>query len=523
MMRLFIWSVVVLMVVGGVSSGASNWRGTLDELISADDAALQESVLEELLELRPTWAEVAARVDSLRFPDIETPGVPELRMATCIDGVERPWVIVTPDGYESDKRTPMLVVLHGGVSRADILSDPFEYVAENESVAMAREHGWIAAVPFAQAGATWFDDVGLANIRALVRTVKREYNVDDDKVWMIGFSDGASAGFFFAMNDPTDYAAIVALNGHMGVASLDFDRATYASNMAGTPLCATTTFHDGLYPSERMRVTLDMAARAGADILYREFEGEHSFEPWGDEELPRIARFLERHPRDPFPAKISWEAAGGEFGLCRWFAIDETVIGDRAPWHRDHNVALVPDRITFGFVPDWEYEGTGVLVSALSDGDYPATEMGMSEGDIIIAGNGDPVTSLDDLNDFKETLARGDAFSLTVMRDEKELVLEGGIPEKEHYYVFKRDVPSGAVRARYSANRVDIRQSLVGSFRILVHPDMFNVNEPVTVTVGERVFFEGFVEPDLEFMLRNFLENRDRSLVYIAELEFALD
>ncbi len=522
-MRLFIWSVVVLTVAGCASSGAADWRVTLDDLISVDDAAVRESLLEELLELEPFWADVTGRIDSLRFRDIETPGIPELRMATCIDGVERPWVIVTPDDYESDMRTPLLVVLHGGVGRAEILPDPLEYVAENEFVAMAREHGWIAAVPFGQAGATWFDDVGFANIRALIRTVKREYNVDDDRVWMIGFSDGASAGFFFAMSDPTDYAAIAALNGHMGVASLDFNRASYAPNMTGTPLYATTTFHDGLYPSERMRATIDMARRAGGDVFYKEFGGEHSFEPWGDCELPRIARFLERHPRDPFPSKIVWESAGGEFGLCRWFAIDKTVIGERAPWHSDHNVALVSDRITFGFVPDWDYEGEGVLVSALSDGDYPATEMGIAEGDIIVAGNDLPVTSLDDLSDFKGRLARGDVFSLTVQRDKEKLVLEGVLPEKENYYIFKRDVPSGAVRAHYSANRVDVRQSLVGSFKVLVHPDMFNMDEPVTVAIGDRVLFDELVEPDLEFLLRNFLANRDRSLVYIAELEFVLD
>ena len=144
------------------------------------------------------------------------------------------------------------------------------------------------------------------------------------------------------------------------------------------------------------------------------------------------------------------------------------------------------------------------------------------EGDVIVAGNSTPVTSLDDLDDFKGTLARGDAFSITVDRDGEELILEGLLPEKENYYIFKREVPSGAVRVRHSANRVDIKQSLVGSFRILVHPDMFNVNEPITVTVGERVLFDGLVEPDLEFLLRNFLKNRDRSLIYIAELEFQL-
>ena len=56
-----------------------------------------------------------------------------------------------------------------------------------------------------------------------------------------------------------------------------------------------------------------------------------------------MAAFLERHPRDPFPSEIVWEAGDSKFGLCRWFAIDGITTEEPAAWHVDHNVALVDD------------------------------------------------------------------------------------------------------------------------------------------------------------------------------------
>ncbi len=82
-------------------------------------------------------------------------------------------------------------------------------------------------------------------------------------MWLGGFSDGASAAFLYGMVAPNDYAAFVALNGHMGVGSLDGNLPTYAPNLANTPVYAVTTFDDPLYPARVMRRTIEMAREAG--------------------------------------------------------------------------------------------------------------------------------------------------------------------------------------------------------------------------------------------------------------------
>ena len=340
---------------------------------------MRDALLGEILSDSPDWRQVVTRIESIPFPDMQKGIV--LRTAVCEDGVERPWVLFVPSTYEPTIPTPLLVILHGGVSRTNLIEDPESWVEKNPFTKFADDNDWLALYPLGQEGATWWDEVGMGNIRNLIREVKTHYNVDDDRVWMGGFSDGASAAFLHAMVAPTDYAAFVALNGHLGVGSLDGNLMTYAPNFVNTPVYAVTTDRDRLYPSRKMRLLIDMARSAGADMLYREHEGEHEFS-YADEELPLIARFLERHPRDPFPTEIVWETAEARFGQCRWFAIDRVTTDPPAQWHIDYNVAFVDDRVVIGFFADDSFEGPGVKVGKIFEG-TAAEDCRLEEGDII--------------------------------------------------------------------------------------------------------------------------------------------
>jgi enterochelin esterase-like enzyme len=511
----------VLVLSVAASQAQPGWQDDLDALVASDHDVETEALVQSVVQAAPTCADVAARLSGMTFPAYEEAGEPVLRSTVCIDSVERPWVLDVPRTYSPVEPVPLLVVLHGAVSRAEILSDPLEVEQESELAALAGERGWVVLFPFGQAGATWWDEVGMTNIRDLIRMVKSEVNIDDDRVWMAGFSDGGSAGFEHAMLAPNDYAAFLALNGHMGVGSLDGDLPTYAGNMAAAPVFATTTFDDELYPSREMRRTIEMATAAGAEIDYREYPGTHNFDDVAPA-LPTMGRFLERHPRDPFPPRIAWEAGSPEFGACRWFAIDRITADDPAPWYEDHNTSLVSDGITIGFQPDYEFEGRGIRVAVLSEGDYPARSIGLRPGDVIIRADRARVGSLPDLDAWKHTVERGDAFEMTVERDGEEVVLAGELPPPAPYLVFKREVPSAAARVSFAANRVDVETSRVGAFRVLVHPDMFDLGQDVVIVADGIEVFRGRVQPDLEFMLRNYLDNRDRKLLYVAEIPIEL-
>ncbi|MCK4305982.1 MAG: PDZ domain-containing protein [Candidatus Eisenbacteria sp.] len=499
-------------------SSRAEWREDLTTLIEARDTATTDDLMEKILKAAPSWEEAAAAIKAIAFPVPEQTGKAILDSIACLDGVTRPYVTYVPSHYDPSVPSPLLVCLHGGVGRKEIIDDPVEYAEQSPFLAYADEQSWLVLVPMGQNEATWWDNVGMENILNQVRHTKRHFNVDDDRVWMMGFSDGASGGFAFAMIKPSDFAAFVPLNGHMGVANRHGQMETYAANMANTPLHVINTDLDGLYPADRARKMIAMALQAGANIMYREYHGIGHEPTYASQENPRIARFLENHPREPLPPKIHWKSASKEYGLCRWFCIDKVLPVEAAPWHTDANLIVVDDRVTFGFYHDESYEGYGTKVSKLVDGETLARRMGLAEGDVITRCGNMQIGSIEDLSAFKRRVKRGDHVQVTVKRSGEKVQLEGNLPEISNRFLFERGAPCAAVRVRFLANRVCIEGSRLGGFTILVHPDMVQLEQELVVEINGSVAFAGKVEPDLEFMLRNFLANRDRKLLYVAQV-----
>ena len=505
--------------VPAASAEATDWRADLGAAIAMEAGPERDALVKSAARGAPGWNEVRLHIEAIEFG--EPTGVMAVLDSTlCTDGVMRPWVLYVSTHYDPATPAPLVVRIHGGVGTPNIRSQPVEYASEDEFALPIQERGWLGIYPMGQHGATWWDDVGMANIRNLIRRVKRDYNVDDDRVYMCGFSDGGSGSFAHAMLCPSDYAAFLALNGHMGVASRVNDMPLYAPNMFNTPLYVTTTHDDDLYPTRKMAATVETARDAGADILYKTFPGGHDFEAIRSD-LPFMFDFMERHPRDPFPARIVWEAAAADYGQCRWFIIEKTTTAAPERWHRDYNVTLTDDRITFGFISDWDYDGDGVYVSRVIEG-TAAEAMGLLADDIIVRGEDMHIGNLDDLNVYKERLRRGGPFGVTVKRGEEQVILRGRLPDPENYLLFKREWPSARADVTLTSNRISIRASRLGAFRVLIHPDMLNLDENLIITVNGETVYDAQVVPDLEFMIENFLENRDRKILYIAEIEVDL-
>ena len=514
-MRMCTMLLVALLMLPAAARGADDWRADLDAALTMEPGPERDGLASSVAAAAPDWNEIRLHIEEIEF------GEPAGRLAildstVCTDGVTRPYVLYVSTRYDPAVPAPLMVRLHGGVGTPNLRSEPVKLAEEDAFALEIQERGWIGIYPMGQYGAVWWDDVGMANIRNLVRRVKRAYNIDDDRVYMGGFSDGGSGSFAHAMLAPTDYAAFVAMNGHMGVASRDNGVPLYAPNMRNTPVYATTTHDDDLYPTRKMAATIEMARKAGADITYKTFPGTHDWEDIASD-LINMFEFMERHPRNPFPSVIVWEAAKPEFGECRWFAIDGTTADPPARWHRDHNVALTDDRITFGFIPDWDYQGEGVYVSRVIEG-TAAEAMGLMADDIIVRGEDTRISNMDELNEYKTRLRRGGPFGVTVRRADEHVVLRGDLPDPENYLLFKREWASALAKAVLSGNRIDISTSRLGACRVLIHPDMVNLGENLIITVNGEVVHDALVEPDAEFMIHNFLANRDRKLLYIAEI-----
>lgn len=517
MKRILLLSILVLIVLSVIPAYSADWKQEVEALLVSAETGSREAMLASILGAGPDPMALRLYLLSRERPEVIDRGELYQRDFICSDGKNRPCVFHVPADYDRQKPTPLLVVLHGGVSRVELREKPLEWAKKSPFYQLAREKGWFVLFPMGQAGCTWWDETGMSMINGEIVRMKQDFNIDDDRVWMAGFSDGASAGFLHAMVKPSSLAAVVALNGHMGVGSLDGKLATYAGNMINTPVYAVTTASDSLYPTEKMAPTVEMAQDAWADIFYRVRPGTHDFD-YSADELPRIGRFLERHPRNPMRPRIDWESGDFRFGRCHWFVIDSLKIAEPENWHRDANCILTDDRVSIGFMPGPAGTGeTGVGVTSVVDDTF-AARAGVLAGDVIIGLAGQPVVDGDGLEAIKATLRRGEKVSLQVRRGSEEVMLEAKLPPTQNYLLFKREVPSCRVRVSVAANRVNIRGSRLGECRIRVHPDMFRLEDPIRVVLNGWTVFEGQVKADPEYILRTYLAERDGAALPVAEI-----
>jgi len=179
------------------------------------------------------------------------------------------------------------------------------------------------------------------------------------------------------------------------------------------------------------------------------------------------------------------------------------------------------DRIIIGFSPTEDESIAGMLVGTIHEDTF-AEDVGLAEGDVIVRADGMAITGGDDLYAWKETVSRGDQIELEVLRDGQPIVLEGNLPEVENYFIFKREQPSALAHVSFAANKIDVKGSRLGGFTVLVHPDMIRLERNLVITYNSEVVFDEMVVPSLEYMLRNYLAERDRKLLYVAAVEIEL-
>lgn len=540
-MRIFLWTIFCLMTA---AVSAADWKTSVDGFLDrgfADltvvDVAMQQSgaieaaetiknvpdsrVLYDYLCSRPLRQQQQQSLIGLenclvgRDVADQNEEMLLLNKITGSDGVERPWVLYLPGGRSGIRPLAMLIALHGGVSRQSIYDDPVATVRESPWLSLARSQGMVLLFPFGQEGATWWDSVGMTNVRQLIRTVKHHINIDDDRVYLAGFSDGASAGFLYAMTMPDDFAAVIALNGHMGVGSLDGGLPLYAPNLAMTPVYAVTTENDDLFPTRRMAPTIDMARQAGARIDWRRLPGTHTFD-YHTTELLLIARFMRRNTRNRLPVELFWEAGSLDFSDCRWLSIGDISNDEPADWHIDHNCIMSDEEINWGFTG--VRDSDGIKISRVDRGSY-AEAVGMRIGDILLQAAGQEITSSFSLKAAKEGARCGEPFDFTVRRAGRRLRLPGILPQPGMYYLFAREVPSAAVRARRDGNVFTILGSRVSRLKLRLHPDMFDPEKPVRVVFNGRCIFSGKVKPDMAVMLAAYAANRDRKNIPVAIID----
>ena len=255
------------------------------------------------------------------------------------DGVEHLYVVHVPAEYDPAKKYPVRMYLHGGVRRAR-LTDGLWWRDDSR---FARPDT-IVVFPAAWAGSVWWQRSQIESLTGILNDLKHPYNIDENRVFLLGRSDGASGAFYQALKAPTQWAAFLPFNGHpLVLANEDVEGQMYVPNLRNKPLLVINGGRDGRYPADSLAPLIRLFVEAGVSVDFRpQPEAGHDLS-WFPQESASIDRFVDTTPRRPLPDRLVWQTERTDhFNRVHWLVITElgSVPGEAA--FNDFNI-LVSD------------------------------------------------------------------------------------------------------------------------------------------------------------------------------------
>ena len=97
----------------------------------------------------------------------------------------------------------------------------------------------------------------------------------------------------------------------------------FLNNLRNKPLFVVNGGQDPLYPISAVEPFTKHLMSGGVEIDYHpQPDGQHNTRWWPEVKDP-YEKFVADHPRDPNPAKLTWEADDPEHNRAHWLVIDE--------------------------------------------------------------------------------------------------------------------------------------------------------------------------------------------------------
>ena len=298
------------------------------------------AAVEAILAAGPDAGEVRARLRAGR-PYAPAPTGRQALSRRNRDGVEHPYILHVPAGYDPAAPLPLRVYLHGGAMRPLPTGDDW-WRGEDRWV---RDDAIVVA-PLSWNASPWWRRSQIENLAGLLADLKRRYNVDENRVHLLGVSDGATGAYYFAFKAATPWAGYLAFIGHpavLGHPGTVVDGQMHVVNLRGKPLFVVNGARDRLYPAALIEPYVRLFADAGVEVAFRpQAEAGHDLS-WWDAEAGRVEAFIAGAVRSPLPDALTWETESArEFNRSHWLVIDELGAVRGEPALDEHNQVSVP-------------------------------------------------------------------------------------------------------------------------------------------------------------------------------------
>ena len=439
------------------------------------------------------------------------------------EGFEQEYVYYVHEKYDPKKPVPVIVVLHGGVSRPQPIAGESlkRYGGNYVSLLDSGKEPFIMIVPAGTGRTPWWSKNGSKMVFDAIDDMKRTYNVDTDRVMVTGFSDGASGSYYLSMTNPTKFCQFWPFNGFAAVATMTGTK-VYLESMKNRPMFACNTTEDSLYPPNYYNPFVKAMKDVGVALTFHEFENiGHNF-AYIDKIAKETRKLFAKTERDPWANELTWVCADtSHFNRIDWIEILETGQAENSREFENRTVKITSG-VKLGVNIDQNYVGEGVRVGKVEPGST-AANIGMQDGDVIIEMQGEKVSGLNDLRAVLSTLEGGEKLVVVVERAGKREKLEGTVAKPRGREVLSYGVEPGFVHVKKQGNTFEVDAANVTSLRIMLSPDFVDFDKEVAVNVNGKEVAKLEVGYSKKDILHSYLRDFDVRTLAATYLDIQID
>lgn len=304
-----------------------------------------------------------------KFDSFETPGKTKswtLYKTKVNDTLEVSFLLYIPEKYQPQKSTPLYIFLHGGVGR-NAFSDPLAEIPLDEPVLKRpiQQQAFII-VPFANKNLNWlYHQEAFETILKDLNQVKSLYNIDDNRVYLGGHSDGARGAFWFALNKRTPFASFYGMNYYPSLLTGNTSIRNLKNESAFNGISG---LDDKGFNPKQVTQLVNYAKSVGANWNNTLVQGGHGLPYDSPDSTTFLFDKLITQKRNPLPKTIELEVSDIRNNQSFWLNITQLdTVKDAAKWHIDYNPTLTSIKTGKDELINFNKKKSGAVIATITD------------------------------------------------------------------------------------------------------------------------------------------------------------
>jgi predicted esterase len=254
-----------------------------------------------------------------------------------------PMRLYVPRKYNPQKKSPLILLLHGAVGVSNFAranstnkipneSDDddifFNYLNNQDYLILrpfadpSKKFDWVVndfnEFSYTQSSSNKVNLTFSCIIHAITK-LKKTFNIDDNKIFAFGHSDGADGAFAMEIFQPTTFAGYVIYNSML--TNLKADN-IYLGNITNSSSYIVHSDQDNLRPVEQAIAIIEILKKLNAQVEFKVYHGYKHFDNHLKIDLPLADKYIQKTIRNPFPSKIFWESNNKIDNQCSWLKVD---------------------------------------------------------------------------------------------------------------------------------------------------------------------------------------------------------